>query len=128
MQRKGFPICPYYAIRAHILGAGPAKRRRCENPLRYAGSLLGGLHSGHLRPRHHLHAEAGGECGGEFPLQRSLIISAPGSRMGHGLGQTDSLKSNHQKSTENTSKATEIQRISVALVRPEGFELLGNAV
>lgn len=42
--------------------------------------------------------------------------------MGHGLGQTDTAKSNHQKSAENKRKATEIQRISVALVRPEGFE------
>ena len=60
MQRKGFPICPYYAIRAHIFGAGPAKRSRCQNPLRHAGPLLGGVYAEHVYPRHNTD-EAG--CG-----------------------------------------------------------------
>ena len=122
MQRKGFPICPYYAIRAYILGSGSAKRRGRENPLRHAGSLLGGLHSGYLRPRYRLHAEAGGGCGREFPLWYSPALTAPNSRMGHGLGQTGAAKSNHQKKCRKKNKSTEIQQISVDLVRPEGFE------
>ena len=108
LQRKGFPICPYYAMRAHILGAGPAKRGGRKNPLRHAGSLQRWVHPGHLRPRDHLYAEAGGECGGEFPLQYSLIISAPGSRMGHGLGQTEAAKSYHPRKYIKTDKTAEI--------------------
>ena len=42
--------------------------------------------------------------------------------MGHGLGQTGTLKFNHSKKYAKTNKAAEIQRISAALVRPEGFE------
>ena len=100
---------------SHILGPCPAKRRGRENPLRYAGTLLGGFYLGHIRPRHHLHAEAGGERGGEFPLRRSLVISAPNSGMGHGLGQIGAVKSSHQKKCREINKAAEILWISAAL-------------
>ena len=122
MQRKGFPICPYYAIRAYILGSGSAKRRGRENPLRHAGTLQRRIHTGYLCPCDHLHAEAGGKRRGQFPLRCSPIISAPNSGMGHGLGQTGAAKSNSQKKCREMNKTTEIQRISAVLVRPEGFE------
>ena len=105
-----------------ILGAGPAKRRGRENPLRYAGTLLGGFYLGHIRPRHHLHAEAGGERGGQFPLRYSPALTAPNSGMGRGLGQIGAVKSSHQKKCGEINKTAEIQRISAVLVRPEGFE------
>lgn len=66
-------------LETHILRAGSAKRRRRENPLRHAGSLQRRIHPRYLCPRHDLHAEAGGERGGEFPLRRSPVISAPRS-------------------------------------------------
>ncbi len=84
------------------------------------------VYVGHLCPRYHFHAEAGGEHGGKFPLRYPPALTAPDSRtqralagskrqnrqlpasMGHGLGQTGSAKSNHQKNAENKSKATEI--------------------
>ena len=95
LQRKGFPVCPYYAIRAHILGAGPAKRNGCEDPLRRAGPLFGRIHPRHLRLRHYLYAEADGERSREFPLRHCSALTAPNSRMGHGLGQPPTAKSNH---------------------------------
>ena len=61
MQRKGFPICPYYAIRAPFRHPVPQERRGCENPLRSPGPLLRGLHPQHLYPRYRPD-EAG--CGG----------------------------------------------------------------
>ena len=82
---------------AHIFRAGPAKRSRCQNPLRQAGALLGGFHPGHLRPRHHLRAEAGGKRCGEFPLRYFPALTALSSGMGHGLGQTGTAKIDHQK-------------------------------
>ena len=95
MQCKGFSICPYYAIRVYILPVSPAKWSRRKDALRHAGTLQRRVHPGYLRPRHHVHAEAGGERGGEFPLRYSPALTAPGSRMGHGLGQTDTAKLNH---------------------------------
>ena len=85
------------AIRAHIFGPCPAKRCGRENFLRHAGSLLSWLYPRYLLPRHHLHAEAGGERRGEFPLRCSSALTAPDSRMGHGLGQTGTLKTNYPK-------------------------------
>ena len=42
--------------------------------------------------------------------------------MGHGLGQTEAAKSYHPRKCIKTNKDTEIHRISVSLVRLEGFE------
>ena len=94
-----------------------------KNPLRHAGPLQRRVHPGHLRPRYRLYAEAGGERSGEFPLRYSPALTAPNSRMGHGLGQTGVAKSNYRKKRRETSKTAETQRISAVLVRPEGFEL-----
>ena len=43
----------------HLRDHGPAKRRGRQDRQQYAGSLLGGLHTGHLRPRHHRRAAQG---------------------------------------------------------------------
>ena len=91
-----------------ILGAGPAKRRGRENPLRYAGPLQRRVHSRYLRPRHHLHAEAGGKRSGQFPLRYSPALTAPNSGMGHGLGQIGAVKSSHQKKCGGINKTAEI--------------------
>ena len=37
----------------YLRNDGPAKRRGRENGVINARPLLGGLHTGHLRPRHH---------------------------------------------------------------------------
>ena len=66
LQRKGFPICPYYAIRAHFRNPGPPERCRCENGLQYAGPLWCRIHPPHLHPRHPADAEPGGGDYGEF--------------------------------------------------------------
>ena len=52
MQIKGFPICPYYAIRAHVCHTGDPTGGKCKDSLQHPGSLQRGLHSGHLHPRH----------------------------------------------------------------------------
>ena len=91
-------------LETHILRAGSAKRRRRENPLRHAGSLQRRIHPRYLCPRHDLHAEAGGERGGEFPLRYSPALTAPRSGMGHGLGHPLAGKSNHQKKCRKKKK------------------------
>ena len=108
LHRKGFPICPYYAIRAYVLGPGSAKRRRRENALRHTGPLFGGLHPRHLRPRDYLHAEAGGKRRGQFPLRYSPALTTPNFGMGHGLGQTGVTKSSCQKKYRGMNKTAEI--------------------
>ena len=111
--RGGAPWEPLFRSGApwwgFIDGIGLTERRGRENAISHAGPLLRRTHSRYLRPRHHLHAEAGGERGGEFSIRYAPVISAPGSRMGHGLGQPPAAKSNHPKSDENKNKATEIQ-------------------
>ena len=68
-----------------------------------------------------LHPEAGGKCGGKVPLQHALMTSAPGTRVGHGLGESSTESGTAIKSAKNT-KSTGIHGISVDLVRQGGFE------
>ena len=98
-----------YPPRQWLFGPGPTERRGRENPLRHAGTLLGGLHPGPLRPRDHLYAEAGGEHGGQFPLRYSPALIAPNSGLGHGLGQTGVAKTKCRKKCTNKNKAAEIR-------------------
>jgi len=97
LKIQGFPICPYYTLWAHILRLGATERGGCEDPLCHAGPLFSGLHAGHLRPRHDLNAETGSKRGRQFPLRHSPALTAPSSRMGHGLCQTAALKINALK-------------------------------
>ena len=55
-----YPICPYYAIRAHLRYAVLAERRGCEDPLQRTGPLQRRLHAGHLHPHHPEDAPGGG--------------------------------------------------------------------
>ena len=73
---------------AHICHPGPAERGGCENGIRDAGTLQRGVHPGHLRPCDHRLPAAGGQDDGRYPLWNSPALTAPRSRMGHGLGQT----------------------------------------
>ena len=77
---------------AYIRTAGPPERGRCKNRVRDAGTLLGGIHPGHLRPRDHSLPAPGGKNHGQRPLWNSPALTAPRSRMGHGLGQTKTAK------------------------------------
>ena len=116
---------------SHILGAGPAKRSRRENPLRHAGSLQRWVYPGCLRPRHRLHAEAGGERGGEFPLRCPSDLTTPGSLYGSRLGTNRSRKikllEKVQKAKAKPLKFFEFQRFWYALMdsnpRPSGPQL-----
>ena len=125
MQRKGFPICPYYAIRAHFRNPGPPERRRCENGQQYAWALRRGLHPPHLHPRHQAAAESSGRDNRKFhgaghverkiqqksqagrrnflsgTLCPSLDISPCGSRYG-------SAENRKNKSTQKVTKTREI--------------------
>ena len=95
------------AARARFLAAfarSKAVPRRREPPCRrgfalknsvlHAGSLLGGLHAGHLRPCHHRRADESGANNGQYPLPCRLMLSATRSRWGQRLGQR---KAAHQK-------------------------------
>ena len=113
---------------SHILGAGPAKRSRRENPLRQAGSLQRRVYPGHLRLRDRLHAEADGERGGEFPLRCPPDLTTPGSLYGSRLGTNRSRKikllEKVQKAKAKPLKFKEFQRFWYALrdssPRPSG--------
>ena len=55
--------------------------------LLYARPLLGGLHAGHLRPRHHRRPTQSGANDGQYPIPCCLTVSATRSRWGQRLGQ-----------------------------------------
>lgn len=59
MRHKGFPICPYYDIRAYVRNVVAAEWRGREDPLQHVGALQRGFHAGYLHPRHP-EDEAGG--------------------------------------------------------------------
>ena len=71
----------------HLRNHGAPERRGRENRQQYAGSLLGGLHTGHLRPRYHRCAAESSPDDGEHPLPCRLMLSAIRSRWGQRLGQ-----------------------------------------
>ena len=71
----------------HLCDHGPAKRRGRQDRQQYAGSLLGGLHTGHLRPRHHRRAAQGSANNGKYPIPCGIDLSAIRSRWGQRLGQ-----------------------------------------
>ena len=66
LHHKGFPICPYYAIRAHLRNSGPPERCGCQNGQQYAWALRRGLHPPHLYPRHSATAKSGGRDNRKF--------------------------------------------------------------
>ena len=71
----------------HLRNHGPAKRRGRENGVLDAGSLLGGVHVGYLRPRHHRRPTESGANNGKYPIPCRLMLSATRSRWGQRLGQ-----------------------------------------
>ena len=82
-----FPVCRNYTVRAHLRDDGAAKRGGCKNGVLDARSLLGGFHTGHLRPRYHGRTAQGGTNDGQYPIPCRLMLSATRSRWGQRLGQ-----------------------------------------
>ena len=60
-----------------------------------AGPLLGRLHAGHLRPRHHRRTAQGGANDGQYPIPCCLMVSAIRSRWGQRLGQKKAAGENN---------------------------------
>ena len=79
---------------SHLRDDGAPERRGCENGVLDAGSLLGGVHAGYLRPRYHRRAAQGGANGGEHPIPCRLMLSATRSRWGQRLGQKKAVSEN----------------------------------
>ena len=85
---------------AHVRHPGPSKRRGHQDGVRDAGTFLGRVHFGHLRPRYDSSPEGGGEnhgkSSGKCPLtpekrqearRRKCRLRADFlTRLGHGLG------------------------------------------
>ena len=90
-----------------------------QNGVLDAGSLLGGLHTGHLRPRHHRRPTQGGTNNGQYPLPCGIDLSTTRSRWGQRLGQE---KASSENSNLQKAKVLEIRRFRGLLVRREGFE------
>ena len=76
-ETRGAAPHPFPRLPPHLRNHGAPKRRGRENGQQYAGSLLGGLYAGHLRPCHHGRAAQSGADHGEYPLLCHLMISAP---------------------------------------------------
>ena len=89
-----FPVCRNYTVRAHLCNHGTPERRGRENGLFHARSLLGGIHTGHLRPRYHRRPAQSGTNDGEHPIQCRLMLSAIRSRWGQRLGQKKAVPEN----------------------------------
>ena len=52
-EKAGPPRIRYHDLQRHLRNHGAPERRERENGFFHAGSLLGGLHVEHLRPRYH---------------------------------------------------------------------------
>ena len=88
-----------------------------------AGPLLGWLHAGHLRPRHHRRTAQGGANDGEHPLPCGIDLSTIRSRWGQRLGQKKAAGENNNLCKQlMQTKRPETVRSRVFLARREGFE------
>ena len=114
-----FPVCRNYTVRAHLRYHGAPEWCGCQNPQQYAGSLLGRLHAGHLRPCDYRRTAESGPNHGEYPIRRCLILSAIHSRWGQRLGQKRVTSENNNICK---TKIPEILRFRGFLARREGFE------
>ena len=79
---------------SYLRDDGAPERRGRQDRQQYAGPLLGGVHAGHLRPRHHRRAAQGGANDGEHPISCRLMLSAIRSRWGQRLGQKKATSEN----------------------------------
>ena len=52
-EKAGPPRIRFHDLQTHLRNHGAPERRERENGFSHAGSLLGGLHVEHLRPRYH---------------------------------------------------------------------------
>ena len=52
-EKAGPPRIRFHDLQTHLRNHGAPERRERENGFFHAGSLLGGLHVEHLRPRYH---------------------------------------------------------------------------
>ena len=66
--------------RNYVTNDGPAKRRGRQDRQQYARPLLRGLHTGHLRPRHHRRPTQSGTNNGQYPIPCGIDLSAIRSR------------------------------------------------
>ena len=78
----------------HLRHHGPPKRRGCKNRLLHARPLLRRLHPGHLRPCYHRRPTQSRPNHGQYPIRRSLILSAIRSRWGQCLGHEKATSEN----------------------------------
>ena len=103
---------------AYLRNTGPSERGGHQDGVRDAGTLLGGVHPGHLCPRHHIGPEGSGEdhgkSSGECPLtpekrqearRRKYRLRADFlPRLGHGLGHPSVQKTGTSKKVAKVNK------------------------
>ena len=70
-----FPVCRNYTVRAYLRHTGTAKWRGHQDGVRYAGALLCGLYTGHLRPCNDLRQAGGGQHYELCALRHCLTIA-----------------------------------------------------
>ena len=91
LKRAGLPRVRFHDLR-HTFATLALQNGVDENGIRDAGALQRRLHPGHLRPRDHGLPASGRQNDGRYPLWNSPALTAPRSRMGHGLGQIKTAK------------------------------------
>ncbi len=70
LKRKGLPRVRFHDLR----NTRATKRRRHQDRIRYAGSLLSRVHTGHLHACHHNSKERSGKYYGQYPLWRCRVF------------------------------------------------------
>ena len=110
LKRAGLPRIRFHDLRHTFATMALQNGVDVKTGQQYAGSLLGGLHAGHLRPRHHRRPAQSGANNGEHPLPCRLMLSATRSRWGQRLGQKKAASKKRQLMKSKSPRNQTISR------------------
>ena len=123
LKRAGLPRVRFHDLRHTFATLALQNGVDVKTVSGMLGHFCGGFHPGHLRPCDHGLPASGGQNDGQYPLWQSPALTAPRSRMGHGLGQIKTAKiirpEKVMKTRENPSESMDSDGFMVA---GDGFE------
>ncbi|MFR5846048.1 MAG: site-specific integrase [Oscillospiraceae bacterium] len=76
LKRAGLPRIRFHDLRHTFATMALQNGVDVKTVSSMLGSLLGGFHAGHLRPRYHRRADESGANNGQYPLPCRLMLSA----------------------------------------------------
>ena len=94
LKRAGLPRIRFHDLRHTFATMALQNGVDVKTVSADAGPLLGGVHAGHLRPRHHRRPTQSRPDDGEYPIPCRLMLSATRSRWGQRLGQKKAASEN----------------------------------